>query len=669
MTTRFLSRREPIGFPWLAVFCIGLVVFCSGAVPVRADDADFRTLMAEAIRAAAGRVLPSVVTIEIIGASGAANGDVEQDAPTSGVIIDDQGFIIGSSIVVRKPSASILIVLPDGTRHAAKVVARDYHRDLVLLKIDTDKPLTAIEFPSELDLRIGETTIAVGRYGFDASPMVSSGVLSGTDRLDGIALQTDARVSPALYGGPLIDLSGNVLGVLIPAVAEGGAEDATSWYDSGIAFAIPSAVLKRKLDRLRRGEDIKKGLIGIIAKSKDPYENETEIAAVRNRSPADAAGIKPGDKVIAVDGKPVRRHQEIRQVLGSFDAGEAIRIKLERDGSEQDVEVTLTDTIPPLEPQRLGLIAIEQQRSDERQPDDKEKSEEVKSVVVVDSLLPGSAAERSLQVGDIITRIGETELNDIESFRRRMISAEPQQAIKVTYQREGVEGSAEVMPTSIAGKIVRAVPQSWQGAVPDDWSVETFKLPEMSNAAAVISPKKVDDLRQLGLLVLLLNPGEGAPEEVLKKWNQAAPEAGVVVCAIAPENNGRWQPKELDVVSRFAAAVLKKAPIEESAVAVAAAGALAGGKAEAADSMALAVAVSQSNRFFGVAISPETRPPAIRVGENEASASLQVLLPITSSDDLPTWAVPLEQSGYPIVLGGDVDRSTLLSWVRLLQAI
>ena len=127
-----------------------------------------------------------------------------------------------------------------------------------------------------------------------------------------------------------------------------------------LAFAIPADVIARKIDRLKAGTDVKKGFIGIVAKSKDPYEDGTEIAAVRTRSPAEQAGIKAGDKVLSVDGKPVRRHQEIRQVLGSFDAGEVIRLKLQRDGKEIELETTLAASIPPLQPQRLGVLVREQ---------------------------------------------------------------------------------------------------------------------------------------------------------------------------------------------------------------------------------------------------------------------------------------------------------------------
>jgi S1-C subfamily serine protease len=641
------------------------VVFCASlAASAGADDVAYRQAMATAVRAAANRVLPSIVTIEIIGTGGADRSEVEQDAPTSGVVIDKSGFILASSIVVRRPSASILVLLSDGTRHAAKVVARDHHRDLVLLKISSEQELVAIDLTSKVDLKIGQTTIAVGRYGNEASPVVSRGVLSATERLDGIALQTDARVSPAFYGGPLIDLYGNVLGVLIPAVAQGGAPDATSWYDSGIAFAIPADVIARKIDRLKAGDELKKGLIGIVAKSQDPYEDETEIAAVRDRSPAAAAGIKAGDKVITVDGKPVRRHQEIRQILGSFDAGEVIGLKLGRDGEETELKVTLADSIPPLQPQRLGVV-VSERTLDSQEGDETDPASEV----VVDAVLPGSAADGKIEPGDIITRIGDATIADADSLRRQMISAVPDEAINVSYRRGDDEGKTEITPDGIAGEIFKNVPDAWKQAEGEDWTAQPIKLPDAGNAAAYVAPPPDDQTDQLGLLVLLLSPGQGSPEDVLKSWPALARQAGVVVCAIAPEDTRRWQQKEMEVVANFTAAVLKKAPIDRSAVAVAAAGALKGGSAEAADSMALAVAISQSSTFFGVAVSPKTRPPAMRLRENEPSASLQVLLPVKSTDDLPTWGAGIERGGYPIVLGGDLDGITLLHWVRLLQAI
>ncbi len=526
------------------LFAIAAVCFLPGS-RAAADDAEYRTKLAAAVRASAERVLPSVVTIEIVGAAGAPGGEVEQDAPTSGIVLDTDGYVLASSIVVRRPSASILVVLPDRSRHPAKVIARDNHRDLVLLKIKTEKELTAVELPDKLDLRVGQTTIAVGRYGNDVAPLVSSGVLSATDRLDGIALQTDARVGPSLYGGPLIDLKGNVLGVLVPAVAPGGAPDATSWYDSGIAFAIPTNIIKRKLARLRDGKDIDKGVIGVVAKVKDPFAASTELGAVRARSPAETVGLKAGDKVIAVAGQPVRRFQEIRQVLGSYDAGETIKIEYERDGDRQEVEVELAKTIPPLQPQRLGVLTREEPTGE----DDKVE-------VVIDAIVPSSVVDGKLQVDDVILRVAGAQISDVDSLRRQMISAQPETAIKITIRRGDEEQELSITPTSIAGKAARrctgslgSAERTGMGSVaaetPRRWQCR--RLPSAASrcrrrstwsAAAVIEPRARQPRRNPEILVPDRSPS----------WRGRLRRGTANQRALAAEGNRRCRP---DRWSRF----------------------------------------------------------------------------------------------------------------------
>jgi S1-C subfamily serine protease len=625
----------------------------------------YRAAMAKAVRAAAQQVLPSIVTVEIIGTGGTPSGEVEQDAPTSGVVVDSEGFILASSIVVKRPSASILVVLPDGTRHAAKVVSQDQHRDLVMLKIDAKTQLVPVSMPDQISLTVGQTTIAVGRYGTDSAPMVSRGVLSAVGRLEGIAIQTDARVSPSFYGGPLIDLRGNLLGVLIPAVGQGGAEDPTGWYDSGIAFAIPADVIAAKIERLKSGQTIQKGVIGIVSKSGDPYEDGTEIAAVRVRSPAEAAGIQAGDEVLEVAGQSVRRHLDIRQALGSFDAGEKVSLKLRRDGQPIDVEVTLAETIPPLDPQRLGLVVRERVIGDENES----------KQVIVDAVVPGSPASESFRPGDVLLKLGQADVADVETLRRLLVSAAPEEKLSVLIRRTDNEESIDVTPRSIAGPLVTEVPEDWSDeGDASEWIAQKIQIPDSANDAAYLAPKVDPDAPsqrdQLGLLVLLMNPGEeSSAEEFLKRWADVAKQAGVVVCAIAAEDAKRWQPKEMEIVAKYAAAVTKQAAIDSAAVAIATAETLKGGKAGAADSMALAVAVSQSSTFFGVAVAADTRAPAVRLTENNPSATLQLLVPVQSIDDLPTWAAGIEKAGYPIVLGGELDQITLLRWARLLQAI
>ncbi|TWU60539.1 Periplasmic serine endoprotease DegP precursor [Rubripirellula tenax] len=621
-----------------------------------ADDAQYQRAMASAVRAASGRVLPSVVMIEIIGTSEGGQGEVEQDAPTSGAIVDvdgDVAYVIASSIVASKPAASILVVLSDGTRETAKVVARDEHRDLVLLEIKTDKPLVGLPLDHAVKRQVGQTTIAVGRYGNKGVPLISTGILSAEGRLDGIAIQTDARVSASLYGAPLVDLYGNVLGILIPAVAEGGAESSTDWYDSGVAFAIPAEVIAQKLDRLKSGQAIKKGLLGIVAKSKDPNELNTEIAAVRIRSPAEAAGIRAGDRVLSVNGIEVKRQQGIRQVLGSFDAGEVVPVKVQRAGKTIEMQVTLADTIPPLEPQRLGVIV----KNNNGEPS-------------LADVVPGSPAADSLKAGDVILKINDVVIDNADTLRRQLISAQPDEPLSLTYQRGEATEQASVVPQTIGGVIDESVPASWRREKVDPWPTTEIKLPEAANTAFYVAPKSDDgSWTDMGLLVLLLGPGDGNPEATADDWKQAAQTAGVVVCVVAPEDSSKWQPKELEVVASFAAAMTKKAAINPVAVAVASVGGVHGNDATAADSMALAAAISQSKTFFGVAVSGETRPPAVRLRENEPSASLQVMMPVENENALPTWSASIKSAGYPVVLGGKIKRLGLLDWVRLLQAI
>ncbi|KAA5540232.1 PDZ domain-containing protein [Roseiconus nitratireducens] len=632
----------------------------------RENRAKYRAALAAAVRQAAQAVLPSTVSIEVIGVSESGGGnnqsEVAQDAPTCGVVLDAQGYIIAADIIVRRPSASILVVLPDETRLAARVVARDHHRGLVMLKVDPDSPLQPVELPDQIQTPVGSTVVTVGRLGGDLSPIVSTGILSAVDRLEGTMLQTDARVSPSFYGGPLVDLHGNVIGISVPAVAPGGAPDETSWYDSGIAFAVPTPVLAAKLARLKEGNDIKKGLIGIVPKSQDPLAEGTELAAVRSRSPAEQAGIKPGDTIEAIAGKPVRMFQEIKQALGPFDAGETIQIRLARDGASQDVQVTLADSIPPLQPQRLGVWVADGESDDQDGP----------GGVMVRGVVPATAADGVLQADDRILQVGQTTIEDVSTLRRLMITAVPDQALTVKLSRQGKTQDVQITPQSIAGDALQETLPDWEPEDPEaEWKVQSLRLPDVANLASYVAPsaEDVSDNDAIGLLVLLLPPDQRDPAETLKSWTAVAGRHGVVVCAICSEDEKRWQPTEIDIVSRMVTMLSQRLPIGGPATAIAAPGAIKGVDASAADSMVIAIALSDRGNFSGIAVSAETRPPAVRLRENEPDRSLEILMPIKSLDDGPTWLAPLVGAGYPVALGGDNELSDLLRWTRLLQTI
>ena len=664
------------GYASLAVtLSIAILAVLPTRVVAQEDALAYRSALARAVRQSAQQVLPSVVSIEVIGVAETTGrrqqaSEVEQDAPSCGVVVDSSGYIVASEIIMRQPSASLIVVVPDGTRLAATVVARDHHRGLVMLKVTPKAPLKPLPLIDQVSLPVGSTVVAVGRYGSDGSPMVSSGILSATGRIEGTMLQCDARVSPTFYGGPLVDLYGNALGILVPAVAPGGAPDDTSWYDSGIAFAVPTPVLKNKLARLQDGTSIRKGLIGIVPQSKDPYAENTELAAVRNRSPAEKAGILPGDQVVSIAGKPVRMFQQIKQALGPYDAGETIEIKIIRDGKEKTFRIELTDSIPPLQPQRLGVWLVEEQATSTDDASDGSDESSNPLQVIVRAIVPQTPADGKLQRDDVIEKIGNTVINDIATAARTMITAIPDTPVEVTVQRADKPIRVSVTPASISGPLLEQTIEEWSKTDSSDkWNPQDLRLPDVPNLASYVGPgaDAEDDVSGPGMLMLLLPPDQRDPEEVVRGWQEFAARQGVVVCAICSEDENRWQPKEIDVVSRMATMLAQRVPV--AVTAVAAPGVLRGVSASAADSMVIAIALSDRKNFAGVAVSDESKPPAVRLRENEPDRSLQILMPIGSIDDGPAWLAPLVSSGYPIATGEDIEPSDLLRWVRLLQTI
>jgi S1-C subfamily serine protease len=663
-----------------ALFAAALVSWMSAANAQ--DSLQYSEAFSQAARTAADRVLPSIVTVEPISTGGARSGEVQLDTPTSGLVIDPDGYILTSSLPVQGSGATILVTLSDGTRASATVAARDFHRELALLKIDSKEPLRFAALSTEpLDLKIGQTTIAVARYGPKSTPMMARGILSAVKRLDGIALQTDARISPTFYGGPLVDLYGRVLGIMIPAVGEGGAENPTDWYDSGIAFAIDASTIASKLDRLKAGTDIKQGLIGMVASSKDPNEKNTTISAVRPRSPADAAGMKAGDRVLSIAGTNVDRHGAIKQALGRHDSGETITVVVDREGKSVSLEITLADEIPPLIPQRLGaLIRVATTENEE-----KDDTEPV-SKIIVRELIAGTPGAEKLKTDDVITAIGDTEINSIERLRSQLITAEPEKSISLRIVRDGKKQSIDITPQSQTDSPLIDLPVSLQNSKTKGWQATKLKLPEAATEAALIGPSDAmnnskdsqpgsgdsgQDITETpyGLVMLLGSPGDNDAIKLAESWVETAAKSGTIVCIVVSENSQRWQLNELETIRGFAAAAKKRFQIADRAVAVAPLAFVGDADATAADTMALAALVSMPELFAGAAISPETTPPAVRLRENTANTAQQVLMRVTQDEEMPAFATLLSETGYPIQREAKLDRGQFLVWVRLLQSI
>ena len=181
----------------------------------------------------------------------------------------------------------------------------------------------------------------------DRLPAMSVGVISALDRIFGKAVQTDAKISPVNYGGPLVDLDGRVIGVLVPAAPRGDSETAgVEWYDSGIGFAIPLTDVLSVLPRLKEGKDLRRGVLGVMAKSTDQYGVAAIIGTVSPESAAAKAGLQSGDEIIAIDGKPVANHSQLLQALGPKYEGDTINLRIKRGKEEVNFDKIVLGGVP-----------------------------------------------------------------------------------------------------------------------------------------------------------------------------------------------------------------------------------------------------------------------------------------------------------------------------------
>ncbi len=177
------------------------------------------------------------------------------------------------------------------------------------------------------------------------------------NRIWGKAIQTDAKISPNNYGGPLVDIRGRVLGVLVPLSPDSTENVAgMEWYDSGIGFAVPLAHINSVLPRLTRGEDLKPGIIGVSFNGRDLYGKQPVIASCRPNSPAAKAGFKAGDKIVEIDGKSIERQAQLREQVNRHYAGDTINVVVMRGDERLERAIPLADTLEPYARPFLGLL-------------------------------------------------------------------------------------------------------------------------------------------------------------------------------------------------------------------------------------------------------------------------------------------------------------------------
>lgn len=345
-----LDCRSPARRPhWLSV-AVAAGIFWFAAAPALAQDspqtASGIRLAPKAFRAAAARVRPSLVTIESFGgvAPGSGTRSVARlgEGPTTGVVVSSDGYIITSTFNLARRPPVITVALQDGSRHVAQLCGRDNTRKLCVLKINAPQPLPVLQVAPQSEIRVGQWAIAVG-MGFGGNEAaVSAGIVSALGRIAGRAVQTDAKTSPANYGGPLVDVQGRVIGICVPLHPQ--SKDVTSgvqWYDSGIGFAIPLDGLDTILAAMKEGKVLEPAFVGIQLKPVDGDEAGVVVAKVQPDSPADTAKIRDGDRILKLDDASVRDAPHLKLLIAQHVAGDTVQLKIQRDEKELTVDVVL----------------------------------------------------------------------------------------------------------------------------------------------------------------------------------------------------------------------------------------------------------------------------------------------------------------------------------------
>jgi serine protease Do len=498
-----------------------------------------------AIQAAVEKVTPSVVGIETIGGLERVERLLVGNGPTTGLIVSADGYIVSSAFNFAQKPSSTIVTLADGRRTPARIVATDHSRMLVLLKIEVEGPLAVPIAAPEKQIQVGWWAIAVGRAFDLAQPNVSVGIVSAVDRLSGRAIQADAKVSPTNYGGPLVDIRGRVMGVLSPlSPQKSGEMSGVEWYDSGIGFAVPLEHIERVLPRWKQGADLKPGLMGISLHGGDLYADPPTIAAARPNSPAYKAGLKAGDKVVAIDKRPIVRSSQLLDEVNRRYAGDKLSITVTRGDERLVRELELVDHLDPYQRAFLGVLPA---------PAAKDAADD--GVVLRYVYADSPAAKVALRAGDRITAMAGKPVKHRNDLLEIAAAAEVGQSAAIEIRRGDetlrFDVTWQAEPEAVPAELPAAAPlEAVQGERPPLGKF-TVKVPELKNEGLAYVPDDYDRRRPCALVVWLHPPGEApADDQIVATWKDRCERGRLILLAPKAAEGGKWQADDFEFIRK-----------------------------------------------------------------------------------------------------------------------
>lgn len=484
--------------------------------------------LGSAVRSAIIKVSPSVVRIQIVGTPD-RSGKIASRV-TTGVVVSADGEIISSSFCFGSEISAVFVSTGDGRRHSAEVVATDHVRKLTLLRTSARQlipPAWALKNPS-----VGAWAVAVGRFYDSSKPSASLGVISAVNRIHGLAIQTDAKVSPINYGGPLLAMDGRVSGILVP-LAPGntstGVAAGVQWYDSGIGFAIPSEDVLDSAQRLRPGIDRRHGFLGINLATPNPLSAKTEVKNIHPGSPADVGGIKAGDQILSVNGHKLQRAGIFQSILRSAWAGNSMSFIVRRGSEERHIDVTLSDEVSVPERGWLGVLALTTAGNEEEQG----------VVVGVPGNSPASAA--GMPARCIVTQVDGIEVGHLNQFRdvlKEVTAGSTHQLTFALADRSGKIRTVSIVAESTQERDVSLLTQELaaiQTIVPadataPDWTQSVVSLSQ-GGQVWLLGPKK----RLVGVepgVVIMLHDGPPVTETLVQDWRRVCQQYQMVLAVV-----------------------------------------------------------------------------------------------------------------------------------------
>jgi serine protease Do len=346
----------------------------------------------------------------------------------SGFVWSPDGIIVTNNHVVEGASR-ITVNFNDGSRLPARLIGVDPDSDLAVLRVDA-KNLAAAPIGTSSDLMIGETVVAVGNP-FGLSGTVTTGVVSALgrsvpsqdqERIFTDFIQTDASINPGNSGGPLLNIEGKVIGINVAIYAQA----------QGIGFAIPVDRARKVIGDLLRYGEVHAAWIGAVTATLTPEEARRHglrigrgalVVRVFRGSPAEAAGLKPGDVITAVDGRAVDSREAFSTQTATAVAGRNLSVVIHREGAERTISVRPADA-----PATLGLRILQEiaglSVADERR------------AVVIDDVARGSrSAEIGLTAGDLIVGVNGTEVRSVRELNDEVMKGTERSSIVLSVQR------------------------------------------------------------------------------------------------------------------------------------------------------------------------------------------------------------------------------------------